>query len=167
MKKLNNKGLTFIEVMLSLGLFVLSVTSYLSLYMAFQKSKAEANQSQVEKEILLQNVLEIKGNKLKDLPGRNSCVTRIYSRDKKMVSESKLPMTKNGCEKLEPSGGNIVIVWEVLGSDKIDIVFTPSEGLKLPKYIDSLRQFNLIALSQVSSGSPLIDETALSIFKRN
>ncbi|GEM_PF-2619616 len=167
MMKLNSKGLTFIEVMLSLGLFVLSVTSYLSLYMAFQKSKSESNQSQIEKEILLQNVLEIKGNKLSDLPGKNSCVTRIYSRDKKMVSEVKLPKPQSGCAKSSPSEGNIVIIWEVLGSDKIDIVFTPTDGLKLPKYIDSLRQFNLIALSRVSGGSAVIDETALSIFKRN
>lgn len=166
MIRLNQKGLTFIEVMLSLGLFVLSVTSYLSLYMAFQKSKSESNQSQIEKEILLQNVLEIKGNKLSDLPGKNSCVTRVYSRDKKMVSEVMVPKSQSNCTKLKPPEGNIVIIWEVLGADKIDIVFTPAEGLKLPKYIDSLRQFNLIALSQVSSGSANIDETALSIFKR-
>lgn len=167
MKNLNSKGMTFIEVMLSLGLFVLSVTSYLSLYMAFQKSKSEANQSQIEKEILLQNILEIKGNKLSDLPEKNSCVTRIYSRDKKLVSEVKVPMLQNNCSKVTPSEGNIVIVWEVLGADKIDIEFTPSEGLKLPKYVDSLRQFNLTALSQVTGASTVIDETALSIFKRN
>ena len=168
MKKINPRGFTLIEVLVALGLFMASVICYFSLTLFYQRSRTDAVSAQTAKEILLLNILEIRGNRLVDLPPQNKCITRHYDVYKELKSSETLNRS-GSCPRPTPRSGEVVVVWEVVGATELNEELEDelsSVGLKLPRYGDSIRQFKLVALQNGTNGSKDVKDTSLSIYKR-
>lgn len=162
-------GFTILEVLVASSLFVASVVCYFSLFQFYQRSRTDAVSAQFAKEILLLNILEIKGNRLTDLPPQKKCVTRIYDAYKELKSSQISDRTGTSCPHPNPGTSQVVVVWEVVGASELNDELNDelsAVGLKLPQYGDSVRQFKLVALQNGNNGSKDVKDTSLSIYKR-
>lgn len=165
MKFLNTRGFTLIEVLIASALFVVSTICYFSLFQFYQFSRKDAVSSQLVKEILLLNIIEIRGNRLSDLPIKNRCVTRLYNLNKELLSSDETTRSGESCGRPSLAPGHIAILWEVQGPEDIKVHFG-NQALKLPQYVDSVRKVKLTAFHYKNPNAKDFKDITLSIYKR-
>ncbi|MDG0814965.1 type II secretion system protein [Bdellovibrio svalbardensis] len=162
---MNSRGMTLIEVMLAIGISVIGVSVFLFFVLSSRKHVTHVDRSIILKEILTDNVIELKGLQIADLTPMGQCLMRVYKADKTFVSESQVSLVSGKCPAPNIVDNQIYIGWQMEPGSTIDATFS-SSGLKLPKYSDTLRKVTL----QVWGWSDAEGKTQLNsqvvIFKR-
>ncbi|MFZ4403106.1 MAG: hypothetical protein ACOYOK_03300 [Pseudobdellovibrionaceae bacterium] len=147
-----NNGYTFLELLILFG--VGSIMAYVvSQFIVNQYSGVTAFEKQdIMRQLIAENVVEVNGTLLSQLPDLNSCRVRIYKTRGAFVSENNYSPIGGSCEP-NIAIDEISVVWKVTKPQTAapaEITFTPAASLKLPEYANTLRQFEIIAKTKDS-----------------
>lgn len=163
--KLNSRGMTLIEVMLAIGISIVGVTVFLSFVLMSRKHVSHVDRSIILKEILTDNVIELKGLQVSDLTPMDKCFIRIYKADKTFISESEVSLSDGECPEPSLTNNQIYVGWQMEPADTIDATFS-SPNLKLPKYSDALRKVTLQVWGWMDGEGKTQFNNQVVIFKR-
>ncbi len=162
---MNNRGMTLIEVMLAIGISVIGVSVFLFFVLSSRKNVTHFDPSIVLKEILTDNVIELKGLQITDLTPMGKCLIRIYKGDKTFISESQVDLVDDKCPSPSITNNQIYIGWQMEPASTIEANFSVS-NLKLPKYSDTLRKVTLQVWGWNDSEGKTQLNSQVVIFKR-
>lgn len=166
-QKQSVSGMTFIEVLVTLAISMISTSAFLFLVMQNRTHKAQIDHSALMKEILTNNVIEARGLNFADLPAADTCVQRDYDVWGAFQSEAKVTSAGTMCGIPEPGLGVIQVVWTSVKATTTDGNFS-DPALKIPTYTDSLRKVTLHVRAKNKSdkaGAEVIHRQ-ITIFKR-
>ncbi|MGE9745407.1 PilW family protein [Bdellovibrio bacteriovorus] len=165
MKLLNNSGMTLVEVLVAIGISLISLTVLLQLTLSNRTHKSEVDRSIILKEILTNNAIELKGRAVTDIPLPGNCIVRTYSYQTEFQSEVTQAGNPPLCGLAEPSKDTIQVVWEVEPATSIDADFS-SPSLKLPKYSNTLKKVTLHVRGYSSGAGARLIHNQVTLFKR-
>ncbi|MGZ3827038.1 MAG: type IV pilus modification PilV family protein [Bdellovibrio sp.] len=162
---LNSKGMTLIEVLLAVGISIVGVSVFLSFVLLSRKHVVHVDRSITLKEILTDNVIELKGLQVTDLTPMDKCLVRVYKADKSFISESEVSLADGKCPQPSIANDQIYIGWQMEPADSIAATFS-SSNLKLPKYSDTLRKVTLQVWGWMDGEGKTQFNNQVVIFKR-
>jgi type II secretory pathway pseudopilin PulG len=149
-----------IEMLIAMAIATIVVMIYLQLVL-HQKSEQVSLQSADQfKEALLNNLIEARAKDYDSLPPIGTCWSRVYDSHQSLVSAS----TSAPCKPAAPALGSVVIVWETLGPEDIDVTFNVP-GMRLPKTANLVRKVRLHALATLSGATKSYEES-FTIYRR-
>ncbi|WP_413944113.1 type II secretion system protein J [Bdellovibrio sp. HCB-162] len=164
--KINNtKGMTLVEVMAALAISMVSVSVFLFLTLSNRNHKSQVDHSTLLKEILTNNVIELKGLQYSDLPPLGRCLYRTYNFQGNFISETLVSGTSEMCGVSNPQENEIQIVWQTTNAGSGDATFS-TNSLKLPVYSDYLRKVVLHVRAQNKGAGQSLLHSQMTIFKR-
>ncbi|WP_413570476.1 type II secretion system protein [Bdellovibrio sp. HCB117] len=162
---MNSRGMTLIEVLMAIGISVIGVSIFLFFVLTSRKHVTHVDRAIVLKELLTDNVIELKGLQIGDIVPIGKCLMRIYKTDKTFVSESVVDLNSSECPEPSLAANQVFVGWEVLPASSIDASFS-SSSLKLPKYSDTLRKVTLKVWGWSDGEGKTILTNQIVIFKR-
>lgn len=164
MRHLHNKlGFTFVEVLITTAISIVGASLFFFFVQQVRTHKSGVDYSLSVKELLADNIIEIKGAELVNLPDSTKCLVRTYTNKKVFVSEA-LVNTKP-CPSPTIGKDQVQIMWETKDSKDIAATFS-STGLKLPTNSNPLRQITVHAWSYHDPTKTSMDHNQIVIFKR-
>jgi hypothetical protein len=125
--------------------------------------KSGVDHSLIVKEALADNVVEVKGTAVGDLPAAGQCKRRLYSDRKDFISEETI--TANPCPKPTLESNQMMIAWEVAPSSVIDANFSVS-SLKLPSVSTSLKQVTIHSWGYEDAKKVSLSHNQIVIFRK-
>ena len=161
--RLNNYGFTFVEVLITTAISVVGASLFFFFAQQVRTHKSGVDYSLSVKELLADNVIEIKGAELVNLPTSAQCLIRTYTNKKVFVSESIV--ATRPCPASTINKDQFQIMWEVKDTDDIEVDFSTS-GLKLPENSNPMRQIIVHAWSYRDPTKTSMDHSQIVIFKR-
>ncbi|WP_246845193.1 type II secretion system protein [Bdellovibrio sp. NC01] len=162
---LNKRGMTLIEVLLAIGISVVGVSIFLFFVLSSRKHVSHVDRSIILKEVLTDNVIELKGLQIADLAPIGKCFMRTYKADKTFVSETTVDLNSGACPQPDLTQNMIYIGWGMQPASDIDASFS-SSSLKLPKYSDTLRKVTMQVWGWSDGEGKTIVNSQIVIFKR-
>lgn len=150
----NRRGVSLIEALLAMGIMAVAVLG--TVYVTEYQNRGIKNISSEVRlgEFLLENLNELKGKTRSTLGiAQGKCKTRTYDNGGNLlVTSAELDHGDANCNgSLNPRTG-YVVVWKVFGPDTIDATFTPSRGMALPRYHDSIVRVEIIGWAASAAG---------------
>lgn len=161
----NEKGMSLIEVLAAVAISVISVSVFLYISLSTRTHKSQVDHSTLLKEILTNNVIELKGLQYSDLPPLDACLLRSYNFQGTFLSESQVKGTSELCGIANPSENEIQIIWQTANASDSDASFD-SPALKLPTHADYLRKVTLHVRAINKGSGRNILQSQMTIFKR-
>ena len=165
MKPLNNSGMTLVEVLVAIGISLISLTVLMQLTLSNRTHKSEVDRSIVLKEILTNNAIELKGRAVTEIPLPGNCIVRTYNYQTEFQNEVTQAGSPPLCGLAEPSKDTIQVVWEVEPASSINADFS-SPSLKLPKYSNTLKKVTLHVRGYSSGAGARLIHNQVTLFKR-
>lgn len=163
----SRRGITLIEVIVAL--VILGTASYVanSFLVSQRKSLASLDKRETLQSVIIDTITEIDSKTLEDLPLAGSCWIRNYSLTGHFLDSQNGSEASGNCTVSDVAKGKIKVV--VVASSSVSIatsaVFEPADFLKLPKYVDSVRQIETKgAVFHPNDKDPI--ELALTSYKR-
>lgn len=157
--------MTLVEVMAAVAISMVSVSVFLFLTLSNRNHKSQVDHSTLLKEILTNNVIELKGLQYADLPALGTCLQRTYNFQGTFLSETRVNGTSEMCGIGNPSENEIQIIWQTMNAGSGDASFSAS-SLKLPVYSDYLRKVVLHVRAINKGSGQNILHSQMTIFKR-
>jgi hypothetical protein len=133
----NNRGMTLVESLVAAAISIAGASLCFFFIQQVKTHKAGVDHSLLVKEALADNVVEVKGTALEDLPNPGQCKRRLYTDQKDFISEETI--NANPCPNPTLSRNQMMIAWEVAPSSVISANFSVS-SLKLPDLSSKLKQ---------------------------
>ncbi|MNL06288.1 hypothetical protein D3C87_1269210 [compost metagenome] len=159
----NKSGFTFVEVLITTAISIVGASLFFFFAQQVRTHKSGVDYSLSVKELIADNIIEIKGSELVDLPSSAQCLVRIYTNKKVFVSQNIV--ATNPCPAPSISKDQFQIMWEVKDTNNIAASFN-STGLKLPEGSNPLRQITVHAWSYRDPTKAAMDHNQIVIFKR-
>ncbi|MBX2995416.1 MAG: prepilin-type N-terminal cleavage/methylation domain-containing protein [Bdellovibrionaceae bacterium] len=153
-------GFSIVEMLIAMAIGTAVVLVYLQLVLDQKRQQVALSSADQFKEALLNNLIEARAKDFDSLPPIGTCWSRLYDASQKLVSSS----TNAPCAPVAPPMGSVVIVWEVLGPEDIQVTFN-SPGMKLPTTGKLVRKVRLHALATLAGSIPEYRES-FTIFRR-
>lgn len=141
--RMNERGLTTIEVLVATASLALLIYSYLYVRGLQTELITRVNFAQNLSEVMIANVNEIKSKDRKNLPMPGDCLVRNYSLNGEFISERKIFITDSACGGQSVSSSMIEVFWKITGASAISATFEPSDFLKLPTVTPSILQIQI------------------------
>lgn len=165
MRQLHNykSGFTFVEVLVTTAISVVGASLFFFFAQQVRTHKSGVDYSLAVKELLADNIVEIKGAELANLPTASRCLIRTYTNKKVFVSE--VIVQTNPCPAPTINKDQFQIMWEAKNTGAIQVTFTPA-SLKLPEAANPLRQYTVHAWSYRDPKKTSMDHNQIVIFKR-
>lgn len=156
--------MTLIEVMIALAISIATVSVFLSLAFRNRTHKTDVDFSVLLKEVLTNNIIEVKGRSLPELPETERCLVRLYNLRGNFISENSTAGDGDFCGISPPEKDQIQIVWKSVVAVASDAVFHGQ--LELPTQSDTLRKVTITvrALSRGTQDRELLHQ--MTVFKR-
>ena len=154
---------TFVEVLITTAISVVGASLFFFFAQQVRTHKSGVDFSLSVKELLADNVIEVKGSELVNLPTSAQCLVRTYTNKKLFVSENIV--TTNPCPAPTIGKDQFQIMWEVKDTDDILVTFDTT-GLKLPTNSNPLRQVIVHAWSYRDPNKTSMDHNQIVIYKR-
>lgn len=159
----NKSGFTFVEVLITTAISVVGASLFFFFAQQVRTHKSGVDYSLSVKELMADNVIEIKGAEMANLPTSSQCLVRTYTNKKVFVSENIV--NSSTCPTSSISKDQFQIMWEIKDTDDIDVDFSTT-GLKLPESTNPLRQIIVHAWSYRDPTKSSMDHNQIVIFKR-
>jgi prepilin-type N-terminal cleavage/methylation domain-containing protein len=159
----SKSGFTFIEVLVATVISVIGASVFFFFAQQARTHKSGVDYSLSVKELLADNVIEVKGAELVDLPSSTQCLVRTYTNKKLFISETMI--ATNPCPAAMANKDQFQIMWEVKDTNAIVATFNTS-GLKLPVHSNPLRQIIVHAWSYRDPNKAAMDHNQIVIYKR-
>lgn len=159
----NKSGFTFVEVLITTAISVVGASLFFFFAQQVRTHKSGVDYSLSVKELIADNIIEIKGSELVNLPSSAQCLVRTYTNKKVFVSENVIAASP--CPAPNINKDQFQIMWEVKDTDDIVASFS-SPGLKLPEKENPLRQIIVHAWSYRDPTKTSMDHNQIVIFKR-
>jgi prepilin-type N-terminal cleavage/methylation domain-containing protein len=158
----NKSGFTLVEVLVCMAISIIGASMFFFFVQQVRTHKSGVDYSLSVKELLADNVVEVKGSELVDLPSSTQCLVRTYTNKKVFVSEDRV--ATNPCPPPTLNKDQFQIMWEV--KDTSSIVVNFSSGLKLPANSNPLRQIIVHAWGYRDPAKSNVDHNQIVIYKR-
>lgn len=159
----NQRGFTFVEVLITTAISVVGASLFFFFAQQVRTHKSGVDFSLSVKELLADNIIEIKGAEMADMPPSTSCLVRLYTNKKVFISESLV--NSSTCPTGSIKKDQFQIMWEIKDTQNVSATFhTP--GLKLPERNNPLRQITVHAWSYRDPTKASMDHNQIVIFKR-
>jgi hypothetical protein len=160
----SNRGMTFIEVLVTAAISIVGASLLFFFVQKVRTHKSGVDGSLIVKEAMADNIVEIKGASLADLPEPATCLVRTYQNNKTFVSEQLLNYT---CSSVSVERGKFKVMWEVESTTAAaeGITFQPTT-LELPTTTDPLRKITVHSWFYRSPAAITVDHNQIVIFKR-
>ena len=162
-RPLNQSGFTFVEVLITTAISVVGASLFFFFAQQVRTHKSGVDFSLAVKELLADNIIEIKGAELANLPTSAQCLIRTYTNKKVFVSENTVAATP--CPNATINRDQFQIMWEVSDTQNITVNFSPA-NLKLPGSTNPLRRITVHAWSYRDPSKTSMDHNQIVIFKR-
>jgi type II secretory pathway pseudopilin PulG len=160
---MNNRGMTLIESLVAAAISIAGASLCFFFIQQVKSHKSGVDHSLLVKETLADNIIEVKGAALADLPSPGQCKRRLYSDKKDFISEETV--TANPCPDPTLERNQMMIAWEVAPSSVIDANFSvPS--LKLPSISTSLKQVTVHSWGYEDAQKKSMTHNQIVIFKK-
>lgn len=159
----NKSGFTFVEVLITTAISVVGASLFFFFAQQVRVHKSGVDYSLSVKELLADNIIEIKGSEMTDIPTASQCLIRTYTNKKVFVSETLSNV--HPCPSGSITKDQFQIMWEVKNTSDITASFNNS-GLKLPEHTNPLRQITVHAWSYRDPTKTSMDHNQIVIFKR-
>ncbi|WP_413613170.1 type IV pilus modification PilV family protein [Bdellovibrio sp. HCB-110] len=160
----NTRGMSLVEVMAAIAISMASVSVFLYLTLSNRNHKSQVDHSTLLKEILTNNVIELKGLQYADLPPLGKCLYRTYNFQGTFLTETQVNGTSEMCGIAGPQENEIQIIWQTMNAGSADATFSTS-NLKLPVYSDYLRKV-VLHVRAINKGNGQNLHSQMTIFKR-
>lgn len=161
---MSRHGLTIVEAVSAMAVFMITTGLYFHFTRMNSTSKANIEKRLSTKEVMLQNLIEIKGNPIGALPPSGSCRIRTYKMDGRFEVESIVANVTTDCGVTSFDEGKIYLLAKVQPATSITATFNPAATMKLPQYSNQIYQIDLRAVFREANGG--LSYEAVSIFKR-
>lgn len=161
---MNSRGLTIVEVLISMAIFFTVTGVYFTFSGLNSSNKANIEKKLASKDVMLQNLIEIKGNPIETLPTAGKCRIRTYKMDGSFVSENIVSGNSNHCGLSNIEHGRIYLLASFLPATVINATFSQASTMKLPSFSSQLLQVDIKVLNKDVNGRLLSEE--ISFFKR-
>jgi prepilin-type N-terminal cleavage/methylation domain len=161
--KLQQRGFTFIEVLITTAISVVGASLFFFFAQQVRMHKSDVDYSLGVKELLADNIVEIKGAKMTDIPTASQCLIRTYTNKKVFVSETL--SSTSPCPASTIAKNQFQIMWEVKNTQGITATFSNS-GLQLPTDSNPLREIIVHAWFFKNPTATSMDHNQIVIFKR-
>lgn len=161
---MNRSGMTLIEVLVSIGISLICVSVYLQMTLSNRTHRVQVDKSIFLKEVLTNNVIEVKSTDISSLPVAGECLVRAYDSSGVFQNQSKVSGSGDLCGVDGPAQNQIQIVWEVHPSSEIVATFN-NPSLKLPQYSNTLKKIVLHVRGYTLAGALLV-QNQITVFKR-
>lgn len=162
---MNNKGMSLIEVSISVLVAMFGMSIFTFFVLSSKKHTVQVDNSLVLKQVLTDNLIELKGLLVSDLTPIGSCLYRRYNLDKSFISESLVNVSNTKCPPPAPVQNEIQVAWQTEDTTAINASFS-SPFLKLPKYSDTLRKITISAWGVGDNESKKQIHNEIVIFRR-
>lgn len=164
-----NNAFSILEVMV--GLALLSVVTYAVLQFLQGQRQVISGLEQKEKlsDVLMENVTEINARNAKSLPSPDYCWVRYYDLQGNLVSESatQILQTSAECNDPIPTSPQIKILWKIFKSDQIDVTFTPSDSLKLPHFVPTVKEVQILGGIRDATAKSNTRQISVTVYRRD
>lgn len=161
---MNSRGLTIVEVLISIAIFFTVTGIYFTFAGLNSTNKANVEKNLASKDVLLQNLIEIKGNPIETLPTAGKCRIRTYKMDGSFINENIVTGSGSTCGVSNVEAGKIYLLASFLPATSINANFTEPATMKLPSYSSQILQVDIKVMNKDANGRLLSEE--VSIFKR-
>ncbi|WII71983.1 prepilin-type N-terminal cleavage/methylation domain-containing protein [Bdellovibrio sp. 22V] len=161
----NRKGMTLVEVLVALSISMVTVGVFLYLALGNRTHKSQQDHSNLLKELLLNNVIELKGMPYTALPPAETCIIRTYDYLGNFQTETQSVSSDDYCDVASPGNGEIQVLWKIKNAANSDVSFSIS-GMKLPTHANFLKKVTLHARTLTKSSTPTPLHNHITIFKR-
>ncbi|WP_413291218.1 type II secretion system protein [Bdellovibrio sp. HCB337] len=162
-RMLDVKGFSLIEVILAAAISIVGATICFFFIQSVRTHKSQVDQTLSVKEVMADNVVEVKGAQNEDLPAPGECLIRTYTNKKVFISESTI--TASPCPSPTLTTTQMQIVWEVAPTTAIVANFS-SPSLKLPNYAKMLKQITIHSWSYNDAQKLNLTHGQIVIFKK-
>lgn len=159
----NKAGFTFVEVLVTTAVSIVGASLFFFFAQQVRTHKSGVDYSLSVKELLADNIIEIKGAEMANIPTASQCLIRTYTNKKVFVSETL--SNTNPCPTASISKDQFQIMWEVKNTSDVAATFNTA-GLKLPVHTNPLRQITVHAWSYRDPTKSSMDHNQIVIFKR-
>lgn len=162
--KNSNRGMTFIEVLVTAAISVVGASLLFFFVQKVRTHKSGVDGSLIVKEAMADNIVEIKGAALTDLPMPATCLVRTYLNNKDFISEQIL---NYNCPSPSVERGKFKVMWEVEPTTAAaeGVTFVPTT-LELPSTTNPLRKITVHSWFYRSPAAMTIEHNQIVIFKR-
>lgn len=160
----SQRGMTLIEIMIALAISVATVSVFLTLAFRNRTHKTDVDFSVLLKEVLTNNIIEVKGRGLTELPAVETCLVRLYNLRGDFISETSTTGAGDICDASVPEKNQVQIIWRSVVAVTSDAVFQGQ--LELPTQSDTLRKVTITvrAISRGTQDRELRHQ--MTVFKR-
>ncbi|AHI06523.1 hypothetical protein BDW_10115 [Bdellovibrio bacteriovorus W] len=164
MRLKSQRGMTLIEIMIALAISVATVSVFLTMAFRNRTHKTDVDFSVLLKEVLTNNIIEVKGRGLTELPQAETCLVRVYNLRGDFISENPVSGSGDICSAAAPAKDQIQVIWKSVIAVTSDAEFQGQ--LELPTQSDTLRKVTLTvrALSRGTQDREL--QHQMTVFKR-
>lgn len=159
----NNHGITLIEALVAAAVSIIGASLCFFFIQYVRTHKSGVDNSLMVKEVLADNVVEVKGSTLADLPAPGECKIRVYTDKKKFVSETTVAASP--CPTPSLARNQMQIAWEVALPSAIDATFSVP-GMKLPSISTSLKQVTVHSWGYLDSKKSSLSHNQIVIFRK-
>jgi prepilin-type N-terminal cleavage/methylation domain-containing protein len=156
--KQGHRGLSLVEVLVSMAIAAITIGSFTQYAILTAGSRTDVERQKRVKEILLDNLIEIKGNPISGLPPQGHCRIRKYDSLGIFISEVIANDVTLYCG-LGAIPANFYFVFaKVLPASSINAVFSVPASMKLPSYSSLIYQVNIQSFHKGNNGALFKDE---------
>lgn len=159
----NQHGMTIIEALVAAAISIIGASLCFFFIQNVRTHKSGVDGSLMVKEVLADNVVEVKGTAIIDLPDPGQCKRRIYTDKKEFVSEETLNTVP--CPTPDIAINQMMIAWEVALPSAINANFNIST-MKLPTASTSLKQVTVHSWGHTDPNRNNLSHDQIVIFRK-
>lgn len=163
MKFKNQHGMTLVEALVAAAISIVGASLCFFFIQNVRTHKSGVDGSLMVKEVLADNVVEVKGTTIIDLPEPGQCKRRLYTDKKEFISEETLNTVP--CPTPEIALNQMMIAWEVALPTAINATFSIS-SMKLPTASTSLKQVTVHSWGHTDPGKSNLSHNQIVIFRK-
>lgn len=162
----NQSGMTLVEVLASITISLICTAAFLQLSLSNQQHRTEIDRTIALKELLTNNVIEMKSRPVASVPAAGQCLFRLYDLQARFVSEKTEPAQGNGtCKADTLAQDRIQVTWQVQAPKPSDADFS-NPSLKLPQFSQAMKKVTLFVRGYARSGGGALITNQVTLFKR-
>ena len=162
-------GNSFLEVLAGAAILGMTITAVFSMLNFHLKQSQQAGNKGVLLYLLSVTSTEIDAKPSQDLPATGQCVSRYYdSTGNFLLEQPPQPINSSECSQTNATDTRIKVTIKIQDSAAIDATFVPSAFLKLPTYVPSVKQVQiLVGLGQGAKDAANQQPYSVTIFRRS
>lgn len=165
-RSMNSSGMTIVEALAAIVICTICLTAFLQLFLSGRTHRSEIDRSVALKELLSENVIELKSRPITEVPAAGKCLVRTYSLRHEFLKESVVDAGPDGpCKTDDLDPEQIEVVWWVRPSTAVEATFS-SPALKLPTLSEGLKMVTLSARGYAGGGRGNQIINRVTVFKR-